>query len=89
MKMKLKPKYADKIIVGVFYKKDFSWYITERDWWILDDIKWGESYTKKGYEVPEDENYRFGISILDETSVEKFLENIIEYKNRRGGNLFG
>lgn len=43
--MKCKPEYAANIIVGVNYKNRFSWYVIDKDYWILDLIKRRDDFT--------------------------------------------
>lgn len=62
--MKLMPEYAQTLIVGVLFQKTWSWYITEREYWFLNTEM-------------ED---RFGITVLDETTAETFLNKIIDLK---------
>ena len=31
----LEPIYAENVIVGVVYKKQFQWYVTDRELWYL------------------------------------------------------
>lgn len=62
--MKLMPEYAQTLIVGVLFQKTWSWYITEREYWFLNTEM-------------ED---RFGITVLDETTAETFLDKIIDLK---------
>lgn len=62
--MKLMPEYAQTLIVGVLFQKTWSWYITEREYWFLNTEM-------------ED---RFGITVLDVTTAETFLDKIIDLK---------
>ncbi|GIO31718.1 hypothetical protein J2TS6_28590 [Paenibacillus albilobatus] len=62
--MKLLPEYAQILIVGVVFRKEWSWYITEREYWFLNT------------EMEE----RFGIEILDETTAECFLKKYTTIK---------
>ncbi|MBY0595213.1 hypothetical protein [Bacillus bingmayongensis] len=61
----LKPKYAQNIIVGIKTSDDFSWYITERDVWILDINKYSIAYRSNGYEF----NMEFALSLRNNISV--------------------
>lgn len=62
--MKLLPEYAQILIVGVVFQNSWTWYITEREYWFLN------------IEMED----RFGIEVLDESTVETFLHKIEEYK---------
>jgi len=77
-----KPKYAQNIIVGVIYKQKFSWYLTERDYWILDINKRRDDYLKNGYKFNIEDiiEYRFNIEIVSQDTVAEYLDNLKEYK---------
>lgn len=62
--MKLLPEYAKILIVGVVFQNQWSWYVTEREYWFLN------------VEMED----RFGIEVLDETTAECFFERIHDYK---------
>lgn len=62
--MKLMPEYAQILIVGVVFNGTWSWYITEREYWFLN------------IEMED----RFGIEVLNETTAETFLDQIVDYK---------
>lgn len=76
----MKPEYAEKIIVAIIANGDFQWYILDVDWCYLDDIKWGNSFKAVGFDVPEDDSYRFGIKIVNKESQYEFLKNIECYR---------
>lgn len=81
--MKCKPEYANNIIVGVIYRDKFTWYITERDLWILDAEKRKGDYIKSGYGYIIHDNYfsfRFNIPIVNEDTIEVFLLRIADFK---------
>ncbi|GGA17534.1 hypothetical protein GCM10008018_72180 [Paenibacillus marchantiophytorum] len=70
------PLYAENIVVGIVFKNKFNWYISTKEYWILD-------YEKAGITDGNLFKYeREGIIILDETTVSEFLNKIIEYKVR-------
>ncbi|NQX71678.1 hypothetical protein HQN90_36940 [Paenibacillus alba] len=62
--MKLMPEYAKNLIVGVAFHNNWSWYITEREYWFLN------------IEMED----RFGIEVLDESTADSFLYNIESFK---------
>ncbi|HEY8462940.1 MAG TPA: hypothetical protein VIM29_02800 [Bacillota bacterium] len=81
--MKVVPEYAKNIIVGVVYKGLFSWYVTEKEFWILDAEKRRNEYINNGYAHILPENYfdfRFNIPILNEKTAELFLGKIADLK---------
>ncbi|WP_258875288.1 hypothetical protein [Paenibacillus sp. VMFN-D1] len=62
--MKLMPEYAHNIIVGVVFRNQWSWYITEREYWFLN------------VEMED----RFGIEVLDETTAAEFFRLISDFR---------
>lgn len=46
-----KPRYADRIIVGVRTSFGFSWHISDRDTWIMDIYKYQNAYQSIGYNM--------------------------------------
>lgn len=34
--MRITPEYGNNVIVGVNYHNSFSWYVADKDYWILD-----------------------------------------------------
>jgi len=80
--MKLNVQYGENIIVGVKFKEEFDWFVTEKDYWYLDLIKLENSFLNKGYMLFNQGDYseRFDIPILNEKSAATFLNEIKEYK---------
>lgn len=72
------PKYAETIIVLVKYKKSYKWFITDKEIWFLDLKKLISSYLEKGFEIhnPDDFSERFDIAVVNEDTVEEFLQKI-------------
>lgn len=75
------PQYAETIIVGVNLKSDFKWYVSDKELWYLDLRKLIQAYEKKGFQVPESEDFsdRFNIDIVNEDNAEQFLSEMSEY----------
>ncbi|MFC4077125.1 hypothetical protein [Salinithrix halophila] len=72
-----KPVFPQEIIVGVTYKKRWSWYITDKGYWFLDQIKLGEEFIKKGHKIDlYDFSGRFNIGIVNEETAGVFLNYI-------------
>ncbi|WP_066498273.1 hypothetical protein [Abyssisolibacter fermentans] len=80
--MKLKPKYAEDIIVLVKYNNKYSWYITDKEVWFLDLRKLVLAYISKGYAVPNEEDFsdRFNIDIVNESNADEFLLKLDDNK---------
>jgi hypothetical protein len=72
------PEYNHNIIVGVVWRGEWQWYVTEKEMWVLDYIKWGQSYADAGFGhmAPDDAADRFGIPVVNEVSAGHFLECI-------------
>ncbi|MGJ7923235.1 hypothetical protein [Neobacillus sp. LXY-4] len=72
------PKYAETIIVLVKYKKSYKWFITDKEIWFLDLKKLISSYLEKGFKIhnPDDFSERFDIAVVNEDTVEEFLQKI-------------
>ncbi|AJI25205.1 hypothetical protein H8R29_14125 [Priestia megaterium] len=78
----LEPIYAENVIVGVIHKKQFQWYVTDRELWYLDYVKFAQAFENEGdlavdeYIEPE----RKGMEILSGENAELFLKRIQSYK---------
>jgi len=78
----LEPIYAENVIVGVVHKKQFQWYVTDRELWYLDYVKFAQAFENEGdlavdeYIEPE----REGIEILSSENAGLFLKRIESYK---------
>lgn len=70
--MKVEPTYAENIVVCVKYKGNWEWYVTKKDFWFLDLIKDGNDIMRY--------KYRFGIPIVNEYTVDKFLGYLSDFK---------
>ncbi|MCX7571109.1 hypothetical protein OS242_14250 [Tumebacillus sp. DT12] len=79
--MRLKPAYAENIIVGTVYKGSWQWYVTDQDLWFMDLVKYEDAFAAKGYETSNsDFSERFGIGVLDQETAAIFFEQIKEYR---------
>ncbi|MED3916469.1 hypothetical protein [Priestia megaterium] len=76
----LEPIYAENVIVGVIHKKQFQWYVTDRELWYLDYVKFAQAseshLAADEYIEPE----RKGIEVLNNENAELFLQRIESYK---------
>lgn len=78
----LEPIYAENVIVGVVHKKQFQWYVTDRELWYLDYVKFAQAFENEGdlavdeYIEPE----RKGMEILSSENAGLFLKRIESYK---------
>ncbi|PWA08146.1 hypothetical protein DCC39_15275 [Pueribacillus theae] len=80
--MQINPKYGENIIVGVQYNSEFSWYVTERDCWILDLEKRKNDFIKNGfeYDVAELLQFRSNFLIVDKKTAGDYLAYLRQYK---------
>ena len=77
--MKLLPEYAENIIVAVVHRGRWMWLVTEKDDWFLDYPKWERGFLENGYVLPDGASEaRFGIHILNERSIDLYLEKMQE-----------
>ncbi|MGG3193167.1 hypothetical protein [Priestia aryabhattai] len=78
----LEPIYAENVIVGVIHKKQFQWYVTDRELWYLDYVKFAQAFENEGdlavdeYIEPE----RKGMEILSSENAGLILKRIESYK---------
>lgn len=72
------PEYGIDIIVLIKYHEQYSWYLSDKTYWVLDYIKWGSSFGS----VDEREiiSEREGLSILDTENWLVFAERISNLK---------
>lgn len=76
----MKPIYAENIVVAIRYEDRIEWYILDKDYCFLDYAKLEETYRKRGYDVYSDDNFRYGIKVVNEFTKNLFLENIKRYR---------
>lgn len=72
-----KPRYADRIIVGVKSCIGFSWHISGRDNWIMDIYKYQNAYQKYGYKVNMDFilSFRNNMAVFNESNYIQYLSS--------------
>ncbi|MDM5340498.1 hypothetical protein QUF84_25230 [Fictibacillus enclensis] len=77
-----KPQYAENIIVLVKYNENYKWFVTDKEIWFLDLKKLISSYREKGFEIPNPDDFseRFGIAVVNEDTVEAFLQEVSEFE---------
>lgn len=80
--MKIKPEYAENIIVAVIQEKELSWYITDKEIWYMDYAKRIRQFEEKGYKIDLEyiDKSRKDLLILDSDNISLFKERISEYK---------
>lgn len=71
----------DEVIVVTKYEKQFRWYRSDREYWILDQLKWIKAFEAAGYEVPEgDFSERFGMPIISDEKIWEFLQHMQRFQ---------
>lgn len=80
--MAVEPKYAENIIVAVVQRRDWSWYISPRDLWLMDWRRWAEAWGHN----PDQTDYsgRFGIEVLDAGTAKTFFQHMGQYRVTTG-----
>ncbi|ADE69697.1 hypothetical protein Bmeg_00799 [Bacillus megaterium] len=76
----LEPTYAENVIVGVIHKKQFQWYVTDRELWYLDYVKFAQAFESHLAADEYIEPERKGIEVLSSENAELFLQRIESYK---------
>lgn len=75
---------VELVVVVVKYRGAFRWYRSDRELWVLDLHKWQQEFVKAGYETPEvDSSDRFGIDIVNEATIDRFLAEMEEFEIER------
>lgn len=80
--MKVKPIYAENIIVFIIHNGNGQWFVSDKEFWYLDLRKLIKAFEEIGYQIPnpDDFSHRFNIDIVNRDSTEKFLEEMKEYQ---------
>src|SRR4051794_30187263 len=72
--------YADNIIVGVIHKTKWFWYVSEKELWFMDLVKFSQAFVNKGHNADMTNfSERFNIPVINEETVEQFLAEIEQY----------
>lgn len=80
--MAVQPKYAENIIVAVAQRREWAWYVSARDLWLMDWRKWAEAWGQN----PDETDYsgRFGIDVLDVSTAKPFFQQMGQYRVTTG-----
>ncbi len=69
------------VVTVIRYHEKIRWFRSDRDLWVLDVNKWRNEFISYGYDVPDfNDQYRFGIRVVNQETVEKFLENMSDFE---------
>lgn len=79
----------DQIVTLAVREGKYSWYVSERDYWVLDYRAWERAFREAGYDLPEaPDEERFGMPVVDEHNAGDFLRRMepwrIETEKLRG-----
>lgn len=79
--MLLKPAYAENLIVGTMHNGSWQWYVTDRELWFMDLVKWNRAFAARGFAVDENDfTDRFDIGVLDQDTAAVFFDHIKDYR---------
>lgn len=81
--MKLKPEYAENIVVYIIYNNIGNWYVTDKDYWFMDRIKIVKKNNKSVITIDLEvskHSEKGDVEMLDSDTACKFLECINELK---------
>lgn len=84
--MQCLPEAYKKIIVGLKWNGQFSWYVSEKEMWFLDETILEKEYEQwcREKNLPLDfavskDDERYGILVLSEKNIQLFLPRIAKY----------
>jgi hypothetical protein len=80
--MPVEPTYAENIIVGVVYRREWSWYVSAKEFWLMDWRKWAEAWNQNPDEL--DYSGRFDIQVLDSSTARAFFQKMNAYRATTG-----
>jgi len=80
--MAVQPKYAENIIVAVVNRREWAWYVSAKDLWLMDWRKWAEAWGQN----PDETDYsgRFGIQVLDMGTAKAFFQQVSQFRVTAG-----
>jgi len=74
--MKIKPVYAENLVVAIVADQTFHWYVMDLLYCYLDMNSKRERFKKAGYELKMNPTFRFGIQVVDEHTKDAFLQHL-------------
>ncbi|TWP31363.1 hypothetical protein ETU08_00820 [Apibacter muscae] len=63
-----------KIVTLTKVNENYSWFVSDKEYWVLDRIKWINDFKNAGYDLPEGHEERFNIGILNKENSSKFIK---------------
>lgn len=74
-------KYGAELIVVVKFNIAWTYYVSDKEFWILDQRAWAQSFKDAGYDVPNDDfSDRFDIAVVNQETAPKFLWAMAKYQ---------
>ncbi|WP_146189895.1 hypothetical protein [Paenibacillus elgii] len=83
--LKVEPNFPDTVVVLVKHEGKYTWYVSEKELWIMDLLELDNAFRRK-FNQPEvteteaDYEEREGCEILSEKNIAQFQEAMKEYK---------
>ena len=68
-----------EIIVLAKHRDAYHWFVSERDFWVLDQDSWRRSFLEAGYDGDPSYAERFGIAVVNELNAADFLKLMQQY----------
>ena len=59
--MGLKVEYGVDVIACVLLRGEWRWYVSEKELWLMDQVKYGQAFADAGHTTPPAGADRFGI----------------------------
>lgn len=69
----------EEIVVLVKHQNVYRWFVSERDFWVLDQDSWRRAFVEAGYDDDLSYAERFGIPIVNESNAADFLKLMGRY----------
>ena len=71
----------ERVVIVARFNGEIRWFRSERELWVLNSNQWRNEFIDAGYVVPEfNQNYRFGLTVVNEKNAEYFLECMSEFE---------
>lgn len=74
--MKREIEYGRDVIVAATFRGKLTWFVSEKEFWILDQQEWADAYKSIVDFSTDDHSDRFGIPVADEHTAADFLKAI-------------
>lgn len=71
-----------EIVVLVKHRNTYHWFVSERDFWVLDHDSWRRGFVEAGYDVDSSYPDRFGLAVVNDLNAADFLKLMEQYAVR-------